>query len=60
MALVNFPAIFADYAVPVTGLHKMFAFYLMFFIKDTPKALGDFKSKQKSVWSNDFLYGKVY
>ena len=27
--------------------------------KDTLKALDDFKNKQKSVWSNVFLYVKV-
>ena len=27
--------------------------------KDTLKAFNDFKNKQKSVWSNDFWYGKV-
>ena len=30
------------------------------FIKDTQKAFGDFKYKQKCVWNNDFWYAKVY
>ena len=39
-------------------LHKIYwDVNKFFYLKDTLKAFGDFKNKQKSIWSNVFGYG---